>query len=64
MSQLMIYFEEYLGYLSAEKNVSKYTLDNYTSDFKIFTQFLLFKNLPLDISTQHLKKQIEKSPFK
>lgn len=50
MSQLMTYFEEDLGYLSAEKNVSKYTLDNYTSNFKIFTQFLLFKNLPLDIT--------------
>lgn len=50
MSQLMTYFEEYLGYLSAEKNVSKYTLDNYTSDFKIFTHFLLLKSLPLDMT--------------
>lgn len=50
MSQLKTYFEEYLGYLSAEKNVSPYTLDNYSSDFKIFTNFLLLKNLTLDMT--------------
>ncbi|MEG1295309.1 MAG: tyrosine-type recombinase/integrase [Niameybacter sp.] len=50
MNELMNYFEEYLGYLSAEKNVSKYTIDNYSSDFKIFTHFLLLKELPLDMS--------------
>lgn len=61
MNELMNYFEEYLGYLSAEKNVSKHTLSNYTSDFKIFTHFLLLKNLPLDmplIKTRDLRNYL------
>ena len=50
MNELMNYFEEYFGYLSAEKNVSPYTISSYRSDFKIFTHFLLLKDLPLDMS--------------
>ena len=61
MQELMSYFEEYLDYLAAEKNVSKHTLSNYTSDFKLFTNFLLIRKLPLDmekIKTRDLRSYL------
>lgn len=33
------YFDEFIDYLKAENDVSHYTVDNYTSDFKQFLNF-------------------------
>lgn len=51
MQEIMNYFEEYLDYLRAEKNVSHYTIDNYTSDFKVFLTFLSLNNIEPRIET-------------
>lgn len=38
-------FEEFIDYLKAEKNASKYTIENYSSDFQIFLHFLASQNI-------------------
>lgn len=40
--------DDFINYLIAEKNISKHTHKNYESDFKIFKEYLIKKNLPLN----------------
>lgn len=44
-------FEEFLDYLSAEKNISYHTKTNYRSDFKIFLYFLHINGIKSDLQT-------------
>lgn len=44
-------FEEFIDYLSAEKNISNHTKANYTSDFKIFLNFLYINGIKPDLQT-------------
>lgn len=44
-------FEEFLDYLSAEKNISHYTRSSYKSDFKVFLYFLDANSIKSDLRT-------------
>lgn len=44
-------FKEFIDYLKSEKNASKYTIENYTSDFDIFLHFLLSQGIEPGIDT-------------
>lgn len=53
------HFNEFIDYLSSEKNISKYTKENYSSDFKIFLNFLSSNSLKSEleaITTPILRK--------
>lgn len=55
------YYNEFLGYLSAEKNASHYTIENYLCDFKIFAKFLATNGIEPDlcsINTPLIRKYI------
>ncbi len=45
------HFEEFLNYLSAEKNASKLTLTSYTNDFRVLFEFLAIGNIKPGIYT-------------
>lgn len=45
------YFDEFIDYLKAEKDVSHYTVDNYTSDFKQFLNFLRVNGIQPKLNT-------------
>lgn len=54
-------FEEFIDYLKAEKNASKYTIENYSSDFQIFLHFLAIQYIEptfYTINTPVLRKYI------
>lgn len=45
------YFDEFIDYLSSEKDVSYYTKRNYRGDFKTFTDFLTMIGIQADLET-------------
>jgi len=45
------YFDEFIDYLKAEKDVSHYTVTNYTSDFKQFLNFLRVNGIQPKLNT-------------
>lgn len=45
------YFDEFIDYLSAEKNISHHTKANYRSDFKIFLNFLSINGIKPELQT-------------
>lgn len=52
-------FQEFLDYMKAEKNASNATITSYTTDFKIFLDFLVKNNIPTDTSefdTPHMRR--------
>lgn len=48
---LFDYYDEFLDYLSAEKNASHHTLKNYASDFKLFFNFLQSNGIKPELET-------------
>jgi len=52
-------FQEFLDYMKAERNASNATITNYTTDFKIFLDFLIKNNMPTntnELDTPHMRK--------
>lgn len=45
------FFDEFIDYLSAEKNISHHTKANYRSDFKIFLNFLSINGIKPELQT-------------
>ncbi len=45
------YFDDFINYLKAEKDVSHYTVDNYTCDFKQFLNFLRVNGIQPRLNT-------------
>lgn len=49
------YFDEFIDYLSVEKNISHHTKANYRSDFKIFLSFLTISEIKPDLQTLNVR---------
>lgn len=45
------YFDEFLAYMTVERNASKFTISSYTSDFRILEEYLKERNMKVSIET-------------